>query len=1090
MRSLSKAERVLTVLAMSVVALTLLLSSVAQAEPPRLIFYGNFGSGAPFSIGVAVDQSSSDVYVTSLFNPSTFSPEHVDEFDASGKLLSPPSPFGEGYDSNAAVNPTNGDVYVLETFGGAVINVYEPSSGKLLSSFPVEASDNFGPFSIVQIASDSAGNVYVPVVPANEILKYSAKGILLQTFTGSGAGALSEPTGVTVAASGDVWVADTGNSRIEELSPVGASIGEIKSEGVGSVALDTHGDVFAMVNNSTDFCGSLEPPCQHVIEYDSIGAQIADVGAGSLGGVGIQVPSMLAVNESSGRVYVTDPAKNLVWIFGPPTAPIVEKELAVEVGSSEAKLGALVNPGGLDASYSFEYGPTSAYGHTSPFPDGSLGQGITSRAVWASASSLAPGTTYHYRVVAVNELGTAYGADETFTTQSTGEVSCPNEQYRTGFSANLPDCRAYELVTPPSETSTQPDPHQGFSLLENHAAVDGGRMAYWAIDILPESSTGGENYLSTRGADGWSSEDIIPLQSYTGLSCTKISSHNTEADKIEAYSADLSEGVLHDNGGTIEEGCQAEPQDVVPGEPEGYENLLLRDNDTGFYQLLNAPPAGVEPANAHFQAASSDLSHVVFTEHAQLTSGAPGGDEDLYDWSAGTLRLVTVLPNGTPTAGSLAAPPTGSLLVGTGSFPTHVLSADGSHVFFTANGDLYARVNGESTVQLDASQAGGKGGGGHFVYASASGAKAFFTDDASAGLTGDTVPGSGTNLYEYDLEDGTLTDLTPVASPQLERVTGASEDGSHIYFAADGVLSGSQPNEHGETAQSGQRNLYLWDGGTATFIAALAHQGGFTTEERVSPNGKFLAFVSARSLTGYVNGFSTQIFLYNADSGRLECTSCNPTGEAATSSAALEPVYSAGNPHYLTDSGRLFFDTTESLLPSDTNGQQDVYEYENGELHLISTGTSSSESTILDMSESGNDVFFLTRQKLVPQDTDEEAHEIYDARVGGGFAAPSSPPSCTTADACRTPVSPQPAIYGAPSSQTFSGAGNLVARTPVAVKPKGLTRAQRLARAVRSCRKRYRHSEKRRVACERKARKTYGRAGKTARRAKSHKGGK
>jgi hypothetical protein len=56
-----------------------------------------------------------------------------------------------------------------------------------------------------------------------------------------------------------------------------------------------------------------------------------------------------------------------------------------------------------------------------------------------------------------------------------------------------------------------------------------------------------------------------------------------------------------------------------------------------------------------------------------------------------------------------------------------------------------------------------------------------------------------------------------------------------------------------------------------------------------------------------------------------------------------------------------------------------------------------------------------------------------DARVNGGFAELSSPPPCTTADACRTPVSPQPAIYGAPSSQMFSGAGNLA---PSEVKPR------------------------------------------------------
>ena len=98
--------------------------------------------------------------------------------------------------------------------------------------------------------------------------------------------------------------------------------------------------------------------------------------------------------------------------------------------------------------------------------------------------------------------------------------------------------------------------------------------------------------------------------------------------------------------------------------------------------------------------------------------------------------------------------------------------------------------------------------------------------------------------------------------------------------------------------------------------------------------------------------------------------------------------------------------------------------------HLISSGTSSFESNLEDVSESGDDVFFRSNQQLVPQDNQEGQIVIYDARVEGGFAEPSSPPPCTTADACRTPVSPQPSIYGAPASQTFSGVGNLAPPPP------------------------------------------------------------
>ncbi len=129
----------------------------------------------------------------------------------------------------------------------------------------------------------------------------------------------------------------------------------------------------------------------------------------------------------------------------------------------------------------------------------------------------------------------------------------------------------------------------------------------------------------------------------------------------------------------------------------------------------------------------------------------------------------------------------------------------------------------------------------------------------------------------------------------------------------------------------------------------------------------------------------------------------------------------------------MFFQTGDALVPSDTNGQLDVYEFQGGHVYLISSGTSSFASNMEDVSESGNDVFFRSNQQLVPQDNQEGQIVIYDARVDGGFAEPSSPPACTTADACRTPVPSQPSIYGAPASQTFSGLGNL-SPPPPAVK--------------------------------------------------------
>ena len=328
------------------------------------------------------------------------------------------------------------------------------------------------------------------------------------------------------------------------------------------------------------------------------------------------------------------------------------------------KLGALVDPGGIAASYRFEYlseaafqadkesfsGPEQA--GSVPFPEGSVGEGLASRAVWAAASGLAPGTTYHYRVVATNEVGMAVGVIQTFRTETAEQAACPNDALRGGFSSRLPDCRAYELVTLPTTTSVQVRSGGG------PPSADGNSIPFVTYEPLPEEPTGG-SYVAraARGEDAWKSEDLIPLEAYTG---DRMHQHSTEA---VAFSTGLSRALIsfgrdsrasEPGGSPLEkQECNAEGVQVVSGEPVGYQNLLMRDNATGTYQLVNAPPPGVTPADANFKGALGDLSHSSSSEQAPLTSNAPHGVEDLYEWDEGALRLLTVLPDGSPTQGSL-----------------------------------------------------------------------------------------------------------------------------------------------------------------------------------------------------------------------------------------------------------------------------------------------------------------------------------------------------------------------------------------------------------------------------------------------------
>lgn len=274
---------------------------------------------------------------------------------------------------------------------------------------------------------------------------------------------------------------------------------------------------------------------------------------------------------------------------------------------------------------------------------------------------------------------------------------------------------------------------------------------------------------------------------------------------------------------------------------------------------------------------------------------------------------------------------------------------------------------------------------------------------------------------------------------------------------------------------------------------------------RVSADGLQAVFGSTTALTGYDNVDAVsgkpdvEVFRYDAQAnegtGAIVCISCNPTGARPHGDAHVPPyendLYAS---RALSDDGsRVFFDGSDSLVPGDTNGVQDVYEWEapghgtcvvsssdyssrdGGCIALISSGKSARESTFLDASPNGNDAFFATLSSLLPQDTG--LVDVYDARVDGGFAPPSAPGAVCEGEACQSPAVSPPSVT--PGSFTFSGPGNpLIAPPPpsssgtVKPKAKGLTSAQKLAKALKACRRD--KPKHRRVVCEAKARKAYG----------------
>lgn len=656
----------------------------------------------------------------------------------------------------------------------------------------------------------------------------------------------------------------------------------------------------------------------------------------------------------------------------------------------------------------------------------------------------------------------------------------------------LPECRAYELVSPGGSPLVSSEGRVHFGV---RAATTGSAIAYFSYYPDEANPTSGFFFRSARGHDGWSVEAASPQNEEGGF-------QDLVCEPEVDYSPDLLQSVLGDGWEVKQEvpggsPCARPQEELVPGEPAGFRNLYLREVPGGPYTLVNAP-GGASPGNAQFLDASTDFSHIVFGEAAELTPGAPAG-EDLYDWDGGSVHLVSVVPpDHTAVEGELAG--SGELHDGEttdhldGSDYKHAVSADGERVVFDAGGKLYLRENatqeesasgecGEAepqracTVEIDASGGLGNSGGGVFQYASAEASRVFFTDESK--LTPEATATTGKpDLYEYDVESRALTDLTADASEpaNVRGLSGASEDGSYIYFVAEGALTGGQPNSQGAVAQPKQPNLYLDHEHALTFIATLDPNGdgddwqeittggtmntGLLTA-RTSPNGQVLAFNSRNPLTGFDNtpaapadcsaagslasGPCTEIFAYEAASGELSCASCAPDGAQPTAPteigqpvsssehtagergerSALPPAY--GRPVYLprnvSEDGQVFFTTTDALLPQDENDVSDVYEWHAGELQLISDSADSGPSVFLDASVSGEDVFFATPDALVRADAGGGVERLYDARVEGGFTEPPSASSACEGEACHGPASSIPDT-GAASTARDTGPGN------------------------------------------------------------------
>ncbi|HEX8714372.1 MAG TPA: hypothetical protein VF706_02295, partial [Solirubrobacteraceae bacterium] len=800
----------------------------------------------------------------------------------------------------------------------------------------------------------------------------------------------------------------------------------------------------------------------------------------------------LAVNSATNSVFAADEKQGRVDLYEPtpPGAPLISELAVASVTAESAKLKAQIDPNGFATHYYFRYGtePCSNGPSACPFlaettgsqPGGELEASFGDEPVTIEADGLSASTTYHFAAIASNVTGQVESTEEgTFKSLPANTLE-----------SVLADGRAWELVSPTDKRGVAVEPlsHEG-GLIQS--ASDGKGMAFIAAAPIgseePEGNRAPEptQLIATRRSPGnWSTHNLTtPNVEAQGIQAN-------ERREYEFFSSDLSLAAVF----PYEALQSSQTTEPATGLPEYLRNTSC--TAAPCYTPLTST-SQAHPGSSPLGAATPDLKHVGLNT-----------SEGLLEWSAeeahageGHVRKVSILPNGEAATGTLGfGEPSQAVFQGS----RNTISQDGSRVVWTSalSGAIHVyqtefKEGSVETIQVDEQN---KEEGlapakvpAQPVYetSSVNGDRLFFTDDqrltANASLGTNPLEekleenGEAGDLYVFERSKSAghrLTDLTPdlnlgESSAVQPSIIGASEDGSYVYFVANGVLAeGALPGHCiREGLRSTKCNLYevhnnggKWE--KPRLIARLSNEDSpdwgpiqpvrtqYKVDEltaRVSPNGRFLAFMSNQRLTGYNNRDvnsgqpDEEVFLFDANSGSLVCASCNPTGAQpigvhdvqesgegrgllvdrlgiwSTETEGSNDNWLAGSvpgwtnlddresfyqSRYLSDSGRLFFNSSDSLVKQDeNNGKEDVYEYEptgvgsctsentaGGCVSLVSSGKSDHESAFLDASEGGNDVFFLTSSSLIPSLDTDTAFDIYDARVceGAEEACPST----------------------------------------------------------------------------------------------------
>jgi hypothetical protein len=859
-----------------------------------------------------------------------------------------------------------------------------------------------------------------------------------------------------------VFEADAPHALLKEIDGSSVPNGEFRSEkGWTSIAVDEETGHFLI----EDLAGT-----DNVYEFDADYEYVSTTAFTAFQpGNGIQI----AISNSP----LNPTAKNLRYLFVPvpvsagralafkppqiERAPKVLASSVTNISEEEAELQATIHPEGDQTTYVFEYVTQEAFdeeGFASALvtEEGEISATSGPTLVFGLVEGLVPGQAYRFRVIAKNLAGEAEG-EGGFTTYSdapSGPALCSNQVLRTGPSALLPDCRAFELVTPP-DTNGRPLLGAGvegdrFGMV--NASPLGGAVSYEVVGgPLPGTEgTGGlhgDPYRATRSTSGWTTALIGPS--------------GAESSQPVPGSISPDQGYSFWAAGGIGSAVVNENEARYVKYPDGHSEFIGRGT-------LGAD------VRARGRLITENGSHIIFQTvnlggalAQQLEPNAPpAGTEAVYDRTRDSVtgeevtHVVSLLPgNVTPAASEDA---------------TYLnASADGEGIAFEIAGTLYLRVGNAVTYEIDDSVT--------FAGVSEGGKRVFFV--------------RGGDLFAFDTEANKEIAFSSVGNAIPVNV---APDGTRAYFVTTSVVPGGGQNPNGAFAKAGQQNLYLSEEGDITFVAtvtardvegetvlsgvkrdglglwaeALVKSQPGAVPARVTPDGTVLAFHSRANLTRYDSEGVRQVYRYDDVADRLHCVSCIPTNTPAAGGASLQsfkPTTGAPFGRYgfvsnlRSDGKRLFFESTEALVSTDADEAQDVYEWEEsgtgtcdrpgGCIYLISSGHSARDDFLFGVSSSGDDVFFATDDILVAGDSGTLS--IYDARVDGGFAA-AAPRICQEVDFCRGQASPPPSLPIPPSEALGPGASP---RKPPFRCPKGKRKIKRKGK-VRCVKKPRKHQQR------------------------------